>query len=240
MFLAKYSCKRLILLVFFFLCYIHTYTYKEVFSMRYFLLVFLLILFFIPTPFQEVTAIPTDSHPCYDPDDVFTWCNLNLPSRRFERNERRDECLFALVTVGSIDYYVHIYIEGVYNANGQRMSGCRSTAATPGSLWNTWICAWNVGDPWYQNWDTYAGGNLKMMLYCYPLPDCLSVFQANPQSQYVALFLNGYLNDTNNMLYPSTSAPRLDPVEDEYHVYAMRPPAVGRSCPQYSQPRGCP
>ncbi len=183
---------------------------------------------------------PTDSHPCYDPDDVFTWCNNDLPAQHFARYGTMDRLYNALVTFGGVNYHVTIKIYGVYYANGERVPDCDSTSATPAALYNTWTCASNVGDPYYQNWDACANRPIKMMLYCYPVEGCIDVTPMTAGDRLVALFLDTYLDTQANMLRPSTTAPRLNPVEAARHVYAMRPCEVGRICPDYEQPYGCP
>lgn len=180
---------------------------------------------------------PVDSHPCYTshPDTRFEWCNMILPSQRFSRDYTRDRRNSVTITYNGTDYHVGIIIEGVWNPNGTRAYGCNSTSATPAAFYNQYECAYNYRDPYYQNWDTCEGGTLKMMLYCWPAEDSLYCWDADGNSGTIASFLNGYLNNSSNLMRPSTTSPRLDPAEDSYHVYAKR--ASGSVCPNY--PSGC-
>jgi len=175
------------------------------------------------------------------PKDVFTWCNNDLPSQRFERLGTMDWLYQGRVTYGGVNYCVNIRIYGVWHPNGTRVSDCNSTSATPAALYNTWTCVWNVGDPWYQNWDACPGHRIKMMLYCWPVAGCIDVQSADgARSAHVAEFLDLYLDTEANMLSPAGGPPALNPAPAPRHVYAMRPVEVGRTCPDYTQPRGCP
>jgi hypothetical protein len=141
-----------------------------------------------------------------------------------------------------VTYYVRIKIYGVYNGNGTPISDCNSSSATPAHFYNTWICASNDGYPYYQNWDACANRATKLMLYCWPVQGCIDV-TGTGGNQFIATFLDTYLDTFSNMLRPATSAPRLGPpYEAAQHVYAKRPTVdeYGQNCPNYNQPYGCP
>ncbi len=201
----------------------------------------ILVLVTIPINSAQGWPPPNDSHPCYLPNNVFTWCNLDLPNQRFEGYMTMDWRPDVEVDYQGTTYHVTIKIYGVYYANGQRKPGCQSSAATPACFWNTWTCVWNVGDPYYQNWDACVNRANKLMLYCWPVQGCIDVTGTGANAP-IAYYLNIYLDTEANMLRPATGAPRLIPYEDSRHVYAMRPTVMsgGRYCPNYSQPTGCP
>ena len=171
---------------------------------------------------------PTDSHPCYKPNNQFWWCNNTLPSQRFWRNLSDDLHTDVRVTFSGTTHSVKIRIYDLwYNAGGTwyRIADCNATSATPAAFWDTYVCAYDVGDPWYQNWDTCPGRKIKIMLYCWPVAGCIDVapgLGTNPAPSWLTQYLDAYLDTEANMLRPSTSAPRLNPFEAPRHVYAIR------------------
>lgn len=195
------------------------------------------------SPASSCPAPGTDSHPCYDPDDPFTWCNIDLPCQRFVQVLAHDRLFNAVVTLNGINYYVNIWVRDVWiNLGGQwvRRPECNATSATPAALYNTWTCSSNIGDPWFQNWDSCAGRALKMMLYCYLTPGNVEVTSADGQrSQAVAYELNIYLDTLTNCICPASN-PNLNPPPAANHLYAKRHPLAGQGCPNYKQPYGCP
>jgi hypothetical protein len=202
------------------------------------LLFTLVLLFLIFGAHKSIAEIPEDSHPCYDPDSPFTWCNIIGPGQHFSRYFFADRLRWATVTVGSTAYQVQILINYVYDIDGP-IPQCDSASATPAYLYNTWICASNVGYPYYQNWDACANGLNKLMLYCYPVAGCIQVSPRDLDDTAVAEFLDSYLDNYLYMLIPSSTAPQLDPLPASLHVYAKRPSFAGQACPDYDQPYGC-
>jgi len=174
----------------------------------------------------------TDRHPCYDPDDEFTWCNNDLPSQKFERFGTSDWAYDTLVTADGHNYHVRIKIDGVYRANGARVPDCDSAKGSPAAFFNTWTCTWNVGDPWFQNWDACPDQPIKMMLYCWPAQGCIEVAPKNPQSASMAAYLDSYLDTVSNMLLPA-EVPPMDPPPAARLVYAMRPVNQDGTCPDF-------
>jgi len=198
---------------------------------------------------QESGAWPPDpdSHPCYEPDTQFVWCNNDLPSQRFARNGTEDQHDNLRVTVSGTEYSVQVIIHLVYYQAGgiwYREDDCNSSSATPAAYWDSWTCAKNVGDPWYQNWDACKnGGKIKMMLYCWREAGAIDAapgLGANPAPKWLTDLIGAWLDNQNRMLRPSTSAPTLVPAPAPRHVYSRSTNNLStyENCPNYGS--NCP